>query len=586
MPAEVAITSIASSAASTARFDVDATFRVMTTRRLQRGLGGSVSAPRASRMLSVLGFALLACGLVSISFTSAAGTTNSTQVAGDTGVYLNLNLDFTDNILLITIAVVLIFAALIVIETVRMCVYWLSCGLLAYVVLVIACPNAETCPQRQEWSTAIVSIVLGLMGTTVLLWLAIHRLYPACLARACCCLRDVVWWWGIQPAVIDELSEGSGHLFTYRPESRHFPGGLLGPRLTRALGLPERHFGYSGGLDADGRPHGWGTWHDSAAHGEKLVGFWRHGAPIAPFHAPEYVSGWTFKAVRIAYCHNRMEPGLDEYWWSARRNPGGLSWGVASVECSVAGGFFKHLPAVVSLCGPELQRSASWCREQMAPRELADSSMRTVLGERLADASQVTLEDGAAPDAFVVTAGGRGLRVGGFTPVGPREAQSVTIHWEPPPTGVQRQPSEMPTSPTTRGAERRTPSAGPMHSAVGGRLRLGGAEPDRPGSVDWTVEDASGPPAEAVVFVHGFNSPVADALKRVAQLWTLGSFPPHLHCYCFGWPGARDVRPPLHRTRAHVRCMPVHVANLVPARWSAHRSRTFPLRRGARTTLR
>ena len=49
------------------------------------------------------------------------------------------------------------------------------------------------------------------------------------------------------------------------------------------------------------------------------------------------------------------------------------------------------------------------------------------------------------------------------------------------------------------------------------------------------------PQDEAVVFLHGFNSPVADALKRVAQLWTLGRFPATLHPYCFGWPGARDV---------------------------------------------
>ena len=33
--------------------------------------------------------------------------------------------------------------------------------------------------------------------------------------------------------------------------------------------------------------------------------------------------------------HRGREPRLGEYWWQAKRNPGGLSWGVTSVECSV-----------------------------------------------------------------------------------------------------------------------------------------------------------------------------------------------------------------------------------------------------------
>ena len=63
-----------------------------------------------------------------------------------------------------------------------------------------------------------------------------------------------------------------------------------------------------------------------------------------------------------------------------------------------------------------------------------------------------------------------------------------------------------------------------------GRLRLGGrvrdeaaesgggpsANNNEPGTVDWVSE---GERPEAVIFLHGFNSPVSDALKRVAQLW-------------------------------------------------------------------
>ena len=46
---------------------------------------------------------------------------------------------------------------------------------------------------------------------------------------------------------------------------------------------------------------------------------------------------------------------------------------------------------------------------------------------------------------------------------------------------------------------------------------------------------------EAVVFVHGFNSPVSEALKRIGQLWTMGEFPAHLKPFVYGWPASRDV---------------------------------------------
>ena len=44
----------------------------------------------------------------------------------------------------------------------------------------------------------------------------------------------------------------------------------------------------------------------------------------------------------------------------------------------------------------------------------------------------------------------------------------------------------------------------------------------------------------AVVFIHGFNSPVSDALKRVGQLWALGGLAA-LHPFVFGWPASKTV---------------------------------------------
>ena len=517
-----------------APFDYVATFRVMTQRRLQRSFGGSVDAPRSSKMLATLGFALMACGILSFSISSAPSGANATDTGGlQIESRFSLQLGLTENVLLILTAAFAVFAALRVIETVRLCVYWLSCGLLAYVLLMITCPHPE-CTRHTTISTAIVATTLGLMVATVFIWHLTHKLYPHMLGQAWCCLRDLTWWWGIQP------HDDAGLQFTYRPEAKWFPGGLS--FLTRFFNVPPRHFGYQGGLDADGKPHGFGTWHDSASHGEKLTGSWRHGQPIAPFLATEYVSGWTFAAVRVAYCHNRAEPRLEEYWWQAKRNPEGLIWGVASVECSVAGGFFKHMPSLVKLVGPSPHKSASWCRENLKPTEKPTRPALQPDGSFDGDDSPDPLsgqaeEEENLPESLVVNASASGLRVAGFERAGHDEAHSVTIRWESPASFRCSSNLRLPTSPNTRGGS--SPNfLGVSSLPENGRLRLGGVEAGQPGSADWV---AAAPQDEAVVFLHGFNSPVADALKRVAQLWTLGRFPATLHPYCFGWPGARDV---------------------------------------------
>ncbi len=39
---------------------------------------------------------------------------------------------------------------------------------------------------------------------------------------------------------------------------------------------------YSGELDEDGRPNGWGEWMDNSFHGESLRGYWEEGVPVGP----------------------------------------------------------------------------------------------------------------------------------------------------------------------------------------------------------------------------------------------------------------------------------------------------------------
>ena len=170
--------------------------------------------------------------------------------------------------------------------------------------------------------------------------------------------------------------------------------------------------------------------------------------------------------------------------------------------------------------------------------------------------SAVVVEQPPLADALLVTAGPQGLRVGGYTPAGGQSASKVTIHWEPSPLlPATRQlteedaaaaiddDDEAPMSPTkvkpnsSAASSSSSPSSAVPSKLPNGRLRLGNdGSPDAP--MQWVAE---GERPEAVIFLHGFNSPIADALKRVAQLWTLGDFPSNYELFVFGWPGGRDV---------------------------------------------
>lgn len=43
---------------------------------------------------------------------------------------------------------------------------------------------------------------------------------------------------------------------------------------------------------------------------------------------------------------------------------------------------------------------------------------------------------------------------------------------------------------------------------------------------------------EVLIYIHGFNCPTEEAVKRIAQLLALGRFPPHIKPLCFSWPTA------------------------------------------------
>ena len=203
-------------------------------------------------------------------------------------------------------------------------------------------------------SAIIASITVGICLMNILLYFLYHRAYPQAMrAGTWICLRDLTWFFRIRPHPI-------------KPGYYHYAIPLPFPFWLQCCGR-ERTFGYTGEVDEDGRPHGLGTWTDDARHGECLQGVWEHGLPIGPFRSAEYQTDYRFNNVRMAFATNRAEPiDAKTSWWrpTFNREPG-LLWGVASLEQSVAGAWFRALPQPEVLKGPEVGRDARWCLEHL-----------------------------------------------------------------------------------------------------------------------------------------------------------------------------------------------------------------------------
>lgn len=184
-------------------------------------------------------------------------------------------------------------------------------------------------------------ILIGLEVLTVAVYLFTHFVYPWCVRTNQ--FNSISWWQAQRGPQTNSLS--------YRSIARFYTSKR---NLIR----------YCGGLNAEGQPHGYGMWSDTSFHGERLTGQWDNGIPVGPFRSFEHGSGYSFVNLRIGFCHNRSERKSDAISFWPKHSSDGLHWGVASVECSVSGGFFKFLPAVTHVTpsdSPDAPQSASDC---------------------------------------------------------------------------------------------------------------------------------------------------------------------------------------------------------------------------------
>ena len=234
------------------------------------------------------------------------------------------------------------------VDVIRWCLFWTYLA----VMVLLATDNftldgrASSATLRHRLLVALVALEVATLGV----YHAVYHVLPK-LTLWLIETLDHRWWLELHslgPCADDDDSGGGGgsgaprHAFEYR------------------LRLPWVEYGathvasYRGALHPrSGRPHGEGEWVDDAFHGECLHGVWDDGAPRGPFRSREFGSGYAFVSLRVVVAANHDDP-------FARSRPrvqriadaGALRLGVASVECSVSGQFFRRFPHAQLLDGP------------------------------------------------------------------------------------------------------------------------------------------------------------------------------------------------------------------------------------------
>ncbi|KAH9261258.1 hypothetical protein BASA81_000962 [Batrachochytrium salamandrivorans] len=296
-------------------------FQIMAYRKLERQLRGTYKTDKPWTLFWTFMILLLLFGLVAPNFVKDEANSHRSF-----DISINLrNVGFW-SFLAVVFTVLLVFALTRVVVVVRWSLYWL---LAALSILYLWSGSINLFSEDTPLPLIITFAVLEF--STFALYISQQIIYPK-FARSNFFRENigVVWWFGLRPVFKQK--------FTLTYDSDTF--GLQGRRSCT----------YRGELDADGLPHGFGNWLDDSYHGELMSGVWDRGEPVGPFRSREFGSGFAFESLRVGFVHCSDDTTESRNWFpSQERLP---TIGAASVECSVAGGFFSHLPRATILDGP------------------------------------------------------------------------------------------------------------------------------------------------------------------------------------------------------------------------------------------
>jgi esterase/lipase superfamily enzyme len=116
-------------------------------------------------------------------------------------------------------------------------------------------------------------------------------------------------------------------------------------------------FTYTGEVNEENQPHGIGTWKENSFNGECLTGRWDRGVPVGPFISRESGTDAVFKSELVLFATSRKEPS-DETTFIPKRDKKGLRYGLCSVESCCGGVYYDFFPRVLNVTDTETVNDA------------------------------------------------------------------------------------------------------------------------------------------------------------------------------------------------------------------------------------
>ncbi|CAG8733167.1 16961_t:CDS:2, partial [Dentiscutata heterogama] len=352
------------------------------------------------------------------------------------------------------------------------------------------------------YESRLVLIVLGVVeALTLIIWILIRFGYPKIVRNFT--WLDTIWWWRIKPLDtkgIDGEAVGCFRYFAWESYSMWFRHGVVK---------------YVGEVDENGYPHGLGEWIDDSFDGECLKGIWEYGVPIGPFHSRGSGTGDAFHSVRVGLVKNRHTP-WDEWRAFPRSYQSGIETLVASVECSVSGKYFKHLPRANIILPPNPQNSAEDDNESYI------SPIEYCLGHLMTFASAMGT-DFAAKEISTITIRltDKGLAITGYYPISSTTSRDEVV--------VRRVPIK----------DKLNYSKKEYVIEVDEWHPSGSFSPyASTHSINHSIQRSS---QECIIFIHGFNCPSKFAIETLGQFLALADLPDYIKPFVFSPPGANSL---------------------------------------------
>lgn len=240
-----------------------------------------------------------------------------------------------------------------------------------------------------------------------------------------------------------------------------------------ALEVKKKRFSYHGETNSSGVPHGYGTWTSEWQFGEVLSGLWDNGAPVGPFRSRECKTGSSFANLRIGIAT------VSEGYHSQNTKVSPLRFGVACVECSISGKFFKDLPAPQLLMDP-------------FNKDVAPISFKTAI-ENVFHINDFCDSNGGKTHEIKIKCNSKGFHVSGYQPEKSRKQLHFLLNSNPDTDQVAR----------------------PFFSIK-----------------DWIQLEKEN---EVLIFIPGFNGSLAGSTASFGQMLGLGTLPSRIKPFVFHW---------------------------------------------------